>query len=90
MKTREIADFLQAQLKGEEDVEIHGVADLSTATTGEIAFLEDASKFIVTKASCVIVPENFFDPEAETLAGGSVPVFPEAETRPVGLSLIHI
>ena len=59
MKTREIADFLKAELIGEGDVEIVRVASLETAAKGEIAFVEIADGKIATNASCVIVPLAF-------------------------------
>jgi UDP-3-O-[3-hydroxymyristoyl] glucosamine N-acyltransferase len=59
MKTREIAEFLRAELVGDGDVEIDRVAALECASTGEIAFLEKADVEIETRASCLIVPSGF-------------------------------
>src|SRR5436190_23761357 len=56
MKTQEIADFLSAELVGDGNVEIEHVAALSTASAGEIAFVERADSLITTNASCLIVP----------------------------------
>jgi UDP-3-O-[3-hydroxymyristoyl] glucosamine N-acyltransferase len=59
MKTREIADFLNAELIGDGEVDIVRVAALDSATSGEIAFVEKADGDIATVASCVIVPLGF-------------------------------
>src|ERR1035437_2388897 len=59
MKTREIADFLSAELKGSGDVEIKRVAAVATATIGDIAFLERTETDVDTNASCLIVPNGF-------------------------------
>lgn len=58
MKTQEIADFLSAELVGDESVDIERVADLSTAATGDIAFVEKIAA-VVSGASCLIVPRDF-------------------------------
>lgn len=59
MKTREIAEFLSAELIGDGDVEITAVAALATATTGSIAFVEKTDVEIPLEASCLIVPTDF-------------------------------
>ena len=59
MKTREIAEFLRAELVGDGDVEIERVAALSSALFGEIAFVEKAESGFTTQASCVIVAPDF-------------------------------
>ena len=59
MKNREIAEFLSAELIGDGDVEITGVAGIATATVGEIAFVEKAHVEITTAAACLIVPSDF-------------------------------
>jgi len=58
MKTQEIADFLSGELVGDGNVEIERVAALSTATTGEIAFLEKVAP-TASNASSLIVPLDF-------------------------------
>ena len=58
MKTREIADFLSAELTGAGDVEIERVAAVASAAMGDIAFLERAETYFDTKASCLIVPAD--------------------------------
>ncbi|MEQ1604800.1 MAG: UDP-3-O-(3-hydroxymyristoyl)glucosamine N-acyltransferase [Pyrinomonadaceae bacterium] len=58
MKTKEIAEFLSAQLVGDPDVDIVGVASLDTAAAGEISFSSKIEEF-VTNASAVIVPTAF-------------------------------
>jgi UDP-3-O-[3-hydroxymyristoyl] glucosamine N-acyltransferase len=59
MKTREIAEFLSAELVGDGNVEIERVAALDAASTGEIAFVEKPNDEIVSDASCLIVPIDF-------------------------------
>jgi len=59
MKTREIAEFLGAELVGDGDVEIASVAALEMATQGQIAFVDSSDKEVVTDASCLIVPADF-------------------------------
>ncbi|MEQ1642979.1 MAG: UDP-3-O-(3-hydroxymyristoyl)glucosamine N-acyltransferase [Pyrinomonadaceae bacterium] len=59
MKTQEIADFLSAKLVGDGDIEITSVADIDTATAGQLAFLEKGKGIGPTHASCVIVPDEF-------------------------------
>ena len=53
MKTREIADLVGGELRGDGDIEIVSVADISNATSGQIAFF-DKSDPPPTDASCVI------------------------------------
>jgi UDP-3-O-[3-hydroxymyristoyl] glucosamine N-acyltransferase len=59
MKTREIAEFLNAELFGDGDVDIVRVAALESATKGEIAFVEKSGFEIATNAACLIVPHGF-------------------------------
>src|SRR5687768_12252755 len=62
MKTKKIAEFLNGNLVGDDEIEISGVADLEKAAPGEIAFLEKEELSEAaqnTKASCLLVPENF-------------------------------
>lgn len=59
MKTREIAEFLSAELIGDGDVEITAVAALATATVGEIAFVEKADVDMSSSAACLIVLTTF-------------------------------
>lgn len=58
MKTREIADFLSAELIGDDSIEIVGLAALSKAAAGEISFFEKEEDF-ATDASAVIVSADF-------------------------------
>jgi len=58
MKTQEIADLVGGELFGSADIEILRVASLSTASTGEISFLEKDTE-LSTQASCVLVPTDF-------------------------------
>lgn len=59
MKTREIADFLNAELIGDGGVEIVRVAALDSATRGDVAFVEKPESDFATDASCLIVPIDF-------------------------------
>lgn len=74
MKTQEIADFLLAELVGDGAIEIVAVADISTASAGQIAFIEKATSGVVFAASCLIVPVDF---HADT----QVPVIRTADPR---------
>ena len=67
MKTSEIAELIGGTLSGDSDIEIIGVADIATATSGELAF---ASSNVETLASCVIVPIDF----SGDLAGATIRV----------------
>lgn len=59
MKTREIAEFLSAELVGDGEVVIERVAALDKASVGEITFVEKANNELSTSAACLIVPLNF-------------------------------
>lgn len=74
MKTREIAEFLNAELIGDGDVEIGRVAALDSAASGEIAFIEKPDGEISSRASCLLVPMEFAAEEAKTRAVASVPL----------------
>ena len=58
MKTREIAEFLRAEMSGEGEVEIKRVAAIDTAGPGDITFVEKAAGDLSTAASCLIVPAD--------------------------------
>lgn len=59
MKTREIAEFLSAEIVGDGEIEITAVAAIATATVGEIAFIDKADVEITSAAACLIVPATF-------------------------------
>jgi len=59
MKTQEIADFVSGKLFGAGDIEIIGIAEVLKASNGQIAFVEKAGTFTATKASCLIVHDDF-------------------------------
>jgi UDP-3-O-[3-hydroxymyristoyl] glucosamine N-acyltransferase len=61
MKTREIAEFLGGELRGDGEIEITSVADIASATTGQIAFLEKTAEAVVTNASCLITRADMND-----------------------------
>lgn len=56
MKTSEIARLISAELIGDPNVDIIRVADLKSASEGEIAFAESAAAAAGSNASCLIVP----------------------------------
>lgn len=58
MKTKEIAEFLSAELIGDPDIEIVGVASLDAAISGELSFSTGPENFS-TEASAVIVRNSF-------------------------------
>jgi UDP-3-O-[3-hydroxymyristoyl] glucosamine N-acyltransferase len=58
MKTREIAEFLGAELVGNGDIEISSVASISTASEGQLAFVERSGSSSESNASCLIVPKD--------------------------------
>ena len=88
MKTREIAEFLSGELHGDGDIEIVRVADIQKADSGDIAFIEDASKFNGTNASCLIVPKDFDPIQAETRAAVSVHCFIRVQNSKLAFALI--
>jgi UDP-3-O-[3-hydroxymyristoyl] glucosamine N-acyltransferase len=63
MKAKEIAEFLEGKLFGNSEIEISRVAGLDAARENEIAFVEKEESLSETKASVLLVPENF---DAET------------------------
>ncbi len=73
MKAKEIAEFLSGELSGDGEAEIVGVAGISAAKSGEIAFNEKAGDLPATQASCLIVSTEFLSAMAETRPVGSVP-----------------
>lgn len=61
MRLKEIALMLRGEIKGEQDIEIQGVAAIHEAKEGEITFLSDAKllkECARSRASCVVV-KNF-------------------------------
>lgn len=66
MKAGEIAEFVNGQIYGNADVEIVGLADVKTAKSGEISFVEKAENFTGSNASCLIVPLGFTDESVTT------------------------
>ncbi len=59
MTIKEIAEFLNAEFNGDGEIEISRVAALESAQKGEISFVEKAENLSETKASVLLVPENF-------------------------------
>ena len=58
MKTKDIAEFLAAELVGDPDVEITGMAAVDSAKTGDIVYLSKDVE-VLSSASAAIVPKNF-------------------------------
>jgi len=61
MKLAEIADRLQCELRGNGDVEVHGVKGIDDAGPGELTFVANAkylTKLVTTKAAAVILAPN--------------------------------
>jgi UDP-3-O-[3-hydroxymyristoyl] glucosamine N-acyltransferase len=68
---RELAEHVNGTVAGDESVTILRVADLESAASREIAYVEDAKHFDAagtSKATCLIVPENS---ELPRLAGNT-------------------
>ena len=59
MKIKEIAGFLRAQIIGDGETEIAGVAGLDNARAGEISFVEKVENMKATNASVLLVPDDF-------------------------------
>src|SRR4029453_8992255 len=67
VKLKDIAARLECIVSGNDEVDITGVAGIDEATAGQLTFVSNpkyASKTRTTKASAVIVPNDF--PEIET------------------------
>ena len=58
MKTREIAELVGGELVGDGEINIHSVAELTSATQGQIAFCDKADAHL-GDASCVFVRRGF-------------------------------
>src|SRR6266481_9756019 len=59
---RELAQVVGGVVHGDESAPITGIASLSTAEHGDIAFVEDSSAIelaVNSRASCLIVPKGF-------------------------------
>lgn len=59
MKTGEIAEFLSAELVGDENVEIVRMASLDAAGPQDISFAEDPESVRGSHAGCIIVPRDY-------------------------------
>lgn len=59
MKIRDIAELVSGELIGDGEVEIERVAKLSSAASGELAFVDRSDGDPATGASCVLVPTDF-------------------------------
>src|SRR6267143_965194 len=59
---KELAQVIGGIVRGDESASITGIASLSTAEHGDIAFVEDISAIeqaANSRASCLIVPKGF-------------------------------
>ena len=68
MKAREIADLVGGDLRGDGEIDITSVADLTKASSGQIAFFDKNDGLQETNASCVIVPSAFDQAQAAELS----------------------
>ncbi|MEO8572659.1 MAG: UDP-3-O-(3-hydroxymyristoyl)glucosamine N-acyltransferase [Pyrinomonadaceae bacterium] len=59
MKTREIAEFVDGELRGDGEIEITSAAGLNSAGTEQITFIEKDTGDLRTAAACLIVPPHF-------------------------------
>ena len=66
MKTREIADLVGGELRGDGDVEITSAADIANAQPGQISFFEKSDERPATNASCVFVANGAGATESTT------------------------
>jgi len=68
---KEIADFVQARLVGDGAVQLTGISSISSASHGDLVFVEDEknlTKAIASSASAIIVPESTrADPSSKPL-----------------------
>lgn len=68
MRLRDLAERLNAEIKGDDDLEIKGIASAPTATTSDLVFVEDA-KYAAqageSRAAAVIVGARTADAMAE-------------------------
>lgn len=59
MRTKEIAEFLGAELVGDGDVKIGSLSDITAAGPSNVSFWEKHDKLPNTEAGCIIVPGDF-------------------------------
>jgi UDP-3-O-[3-hydroxymyristoyl] glucosamine N-acyltransferase len=58
MKARDIAELVGGELRGNGDIDITSIADISSATEGELAFLDKDGEIVPTNASCLIAASD--------------------------------
>jgi UDP-3-O-[3-hydroxymyristoyl] glucosamine N-acyltransferase len=58
MKVREIAEFVGGHLQGDPETDIFSVADIRSASAGQISFFGGSGKPPRSGASCLLVPLN--------------------------------
>ena len=66
MKTREIADLVEGELRGDGAVEITSVADIANAQPGQISFFEKSDQMPATNASSVFVTSDLGSTDSTT------------------------
>lgn len=67
MKAREIAHLVGGDLRGDGEIDITSVADLTKASSGQIAFFDKNDDLKETNASCLIVLSAFDQEQAAQL-----------------------
>ena len=73
MKVREIAEFVGGRLQGDPEIEIMSAADIRTAETGQIAFIDRPGIFPKTSASCILIPSDLEPPDSLTCISVDAP-----------------
>ena len=74
MKVREIAELVGGRLHGDPETEISSVAELHSAASGQIAFVDAKRDSLPeTNASCVIGPTGFDVPDSLTFISVEAP-----------------
>jgi UDP-3-O-[3-hydroxymyristoyl] glucosamine N-acyltransferase len=58
MKAHEIASLLGGELHGDGQIEIFRAASITSAGPGDLAFSDDGSREVFTRASCVLIPKG--------------------------------
>lgn len=66
MTTKEIAEFLGAELVGDPEIIITGIASLESAVAGDLCFL-DSEPLLATNASAILVSTSFSHRSEKTL-----------------------
>jgi len=73
MKVREIAGFIGGRLHGDPETEILSVADIRSATAGQIAFFGGSGNLPKSEASCLLVPTDYEGTDSLTIIAVDTP-----------------